>query len=304
MSSSSEEDTDLSESELEDYSIQWYEKLKDGQEKVNVSDELYSCPFCPGKNRKYLIKDLYQHASGVAKGSQKRKIKERGKHLGLVRYMDNDLDRSDRSLEFSKIKANDHPADSDVNEEFVYPWMGIVANIPAKKINGRYIGESGSKLRDNLTMKGFNPQRVQPLWNYMGFSGFALVEFNNDWPGFSNAMAFEKSFEAEHHGKRNYYDAYDEGDKLYGWVARADDYHSSSIIGENLQKKGDLKTIADLEAEEKKKTSMLLSNLTNEIEVKNKCLKEIESKYNETSMSLSELMTQKDEMHRLYNEGI
>ncbi|KAL3518185.1 hypothetical protein ACH5RR_020774 [Cinchona calisaya] len=300
MSCSSEVETDLSESEFEDYSIQWYEKLKNGDEKVKVSGEEYSCPFCPGKARKFRFRDLYQHAFGVSKSSKKRKIADRGKHQGLVMYMD----RKDLSVESGRNEASDHHVGTDVNEKFVYPWMGIVANIPVERRNGRNVGESGSKLRDDLTMKGFNPIRVQPLWNYMGFSGYAIVEFHKDWPGFSNAMAFEKSFEAEHRGRCDYYEAYDRGDKLYGWIARADDYDSSLIIGEHLRKKADLKTIAEVESEEKQKNSMLVSYLNNEIEVKNKCLKDVESKYNETTICIGNLMTQKDEMHRLYNEEI
>lgn len=202
------------------------------------------------------------------------------------------------------MQANDLLEGGDANELFVYPWMGIVANIPVVKRNGRYIGESGSKLRDELIMKGFDPQRVLPLWNHLGFSGYALVEFNKDWPGFGNAMCFEKSFDAQHCGRRDYYEADEVKDGLYGWVARALDYRSSGIIGETLRKKGDLKTIAGIEAEEKLKTSKLVSNLANEIEVRNKSIREIENKYNETTMSLSRLMTEKDEMHRHYNEEI
>ena len=41
------------------------------------------------------------------------------------------------------------------------------------------------------------------------------------------------------------------GDKWYRWVACADDYHSSELIGEYLQEKADLTTIADIEAEVK-----------------------------------------------------
>lgn len=302
MSCLSEEETDLSESEVEEYSIQWCEKLTDGREKLEVSGEEYSCPFCPGKAQKYSLKDLYQHASGVSKSSQKTKMKDRGKHLGLVRYIDSDIDRKKPLAESSKKQAGDPIAGADLNEKFVYPWMGIVANIPSEKRDGRCVGDSGSKLRDDFTLKGFNPLKVQPLWNRMGFSGYAIVEFNKDWPGFCNAMAFEKSFEVKHHGKRDYYEACDRGTTLYGWVARADDYDSSRIIGEHLRKKADLKTIADVQAEEKQKTSMLVSNLANTIEVKNKHIKDIESKYNEAIQCISNLMSQKDEMHRLYNE--
>ena len=33
---------------------------------------------------------------------------------------------------------------------------------------------------------------------------FAIVEFGKDWPGFSNAITFDKAFEADHHGKHDY----------------------------------------------------------------------------------------------------
>ncbi|KAL6963247.1 hypothetical protein U1Q18_049782 [Sarracenia purpurea var. burkii] len=193
---------------------------------------------------------------------------------------------------------------TEQSELFVWPWMGIVANIPVEEKGGRYVGEGGSKLRHDLAAQGFEPLRVHPLWNYKGHSGFAVVEFDRDWSGFTNGMKFEKSFEANHRGKEDFYTAKQIGDELYGWIARDDDFHSESIIGEHLRRSGDLKTISGLEAEDERKTTRLVANLSNVIEVKNMRLKEIECKYNETSISVSNLMAQKDLMHRAYNEEI
>ena len=98
------------------------------------------------------------------------------------------------------VIVNDRSEKVAKNQLFVWPWMGIVANIATEFKDGRRTGDSGSKLRDEFTLKGFHPLKVQPLWNRYGHSGFAIVEFSKDWEGFTNAMNFGRSFEAEHCG--------------------------------------------------------------------------------------------------------
>ncbi|KAH9751889.1 hypothetical protein KPL71_014485 [Citrus sinensis] len=72
------------------------------------------------------------------------------------------------------------------DEKLVWPWIGIVVNIPTGRgEDGQSVGESLSKLRDELI-------RV------------CLVEFKKNWPGLHNAMAFEKAYEADHHGKKDW----------------------------------------------------------------------------------------------------
>lgn len=93
-----------------------------------------------------------------------------------------------------------------------------MANIPVERNGGKYVGESGTKLREDFAKQGFNPVKVQPLWSYRGHCGFAVVEFRRDWPGFS-AMMFEKSFESKYCGKRDYRTVETLGDRLYEWVA-------------------------------------------------------------------------------------
>ncbi|KAK6159459.1 hypothetical protein DH2020_006773 [Rehmannia glutinosa] len=187
-------------------------------------------------------------------------------------------------------------------ELFVWPWKGVVANMPVHWSNGRYVGESGSKLRHELTKQGFNPLRVHPLWNFRGHSGYAIVEFRNEWLGLSDALRFEKAYEANHQGKSDYFGVEGKGDKLYCWVARDDDFHAENVVGEYLRRNGDLKTIVEYQEEEKIKNSKLVSNLSNTVEAQNMRLREMETKYKETSISLSSLISEKDEMVQAFNE--
>lgn len=194
------------------------------------------------------------------------------------------------------------PHNQKDNQLFVHPWMGIVANIPTKKEGGRTVGDSGKNLKEELTSQGFNPKKVHPLWNRMGHSGFAIVEFNKDWSGLQNAVMFDKTFGSNHSGKKDYYTSRNRGDKLYGWIASDDDYYSKCLIGYYLQKHGDLKTVSGKEAEDELKSSLLVSSLSQTLKTKNMHLKEIESKYMETSVAVSKLMEENEEIIRCYNE--
>uniref|UniRef100_A0A6I9QNQ3 Factor of DNA methylation 5 n=2 Tax=Elaeis guineensis var. tenera TaxID=51953 RepID=A0A6I9QNQ3_ELAGV len=72
----SEEESEISESEIDDYEEKFYLHLKDGKLKVKNTDTLYKCPFCAGKKKQdYNYKDLLQHANGVGTSNRKAKVK-------------------------------------------------------------------------------------------------------------------------------------------------------------------------------------------------------------------------------------
>ncbi|XP_021749571.1 protein INVOLVED IN DE NOVO 2-like [Chenopodium quinoa] len=302
--SSEEEDTDISESEIEEYGDKTFEELKKGSSKLKVSEEKYTCPYCPGKRKRdFLYKELLQHASGIGNASSnKKRAREKANHLGLAKFLEDEV----QSQASSSKQANGDAAvvDCDHDDKFVWPWTGIVVNIPTRYREGRFVGESGSKLRDELRARGFNPKRVHPLWNFRGHSGTAAVEFNKDWLGLNNALAFEKEYELNQHGKQHWQAKDTEKFGLYAWVARADDYDSPGIIGEHLRKIGDVKTVSELEAEIARKAGKLVSNLTTVLESKKKSLKEIETKFTETSHNFNKLAEEKDKLHQAYNEEI
>ncbi|CAD6265922.1 unnamed protein product [Miscanthus lutarioriparius] len=153
---------------------------------------------------------------------------------------------------------------SSLEDQFVWPWMGVLVNVPTEWKNGRQVGGSGNRLKEQLSR--FCPQKVIPLWNYRGHTGNAIVEFTKDWIGFNNALAFENHFEAEGYGKRDWKLKNDRGPEMFGWVARADDYRCQGPIGAFLRENGDLKTVGDLESEEAHKTDQLVATLASEIE--------------------------------------
>lgn len=306
-SGSEDESSEISDSEMAEYEDKSYEKLKNGSCNVKTSEETFTCPYCPNKKRKrdYLYSDLLQHASGVGKSpSNKRSAKEKANHLALVKYLQNDMKNVGAST--SKVmNGGNSVMVCDQDEKLVWPWAGVVVNIPTSKgENGRSVGASGSKLRDEYISRGFNPKRVVPLWNYLGHSGTAIVEFNRDWPGLHNAMSFDKAYEADHHGKKDWFSPVKLKSGLYAWVARSDDYNANNIIGEHLRKIGDLKTVSEMQEEEARKQHQLVSTLTNLIEVKSKHLEEMEKRCDETTTSINKMMEEKEKLLQEYNEGV
>ncbi|XP_039060200.1 protein INVOLVED IN DE NOVO 2-like isoform X2 [Hibiscus syriacus] len=270
---------------------------ENGKYVAKVLDETYMCPYCPGmKKPNYRYLDLVQHASAVGNStSEKRTPTEKANHLELAKYLEKGLMPLVSS---SKPVVQEDPLSGcDDDEKIVWPWTGIVVNIPTwKSEDGRAVGESGSKLRDELISRGFNPIRVRTLWNHCGHSGIAVVEFCKDWSGLHNALSFENSYEADHHGKKDWGSNNDFKYGIYAWVAHADDYKSSSIIGEHLRKSSDLKTISGLIEEEARKHNRLVSYFTNIVETKNKRMNEIETICSMTSKSLKNLMEEKDNL--------
>lgn len=201
------------------------------------------------------------------------------------------------SMQPVSLATSCEPSTHNAKEDLiVWPWMAVVANIPVEFKNGKYVAESGRKLREDWVSKGYNPVRVHPLWNFKGHSGFAIVEFNRDWAGFGNAITFEKAFEVDRHGKRDWYAKKHEGGELYAWIARDEEYHSKGLIGDYLRRNGDLKTVSDIQREDKRKDTQLVCSLTNELEVKNQKCEDMEKKISRTEILMGNVMKQKEEM--------
>lgn len=203
---------------------------------------------------------------------------------------------TDKATPASKLQ-NDEKGTKE--ELFVWPWMAIVANIPIEYKNGRYIGDSGSKLKEKWVAKGFNPVKVLPLWNYQGHSGFAIVSFMKNWEGFINAMKFEKAFEAENHGKKDWKRQI-RGGGLYCWIAREDDYNLKGLIGDYLQNNGDLKSIQEIEREEKSKGTSLVRNLAGTLIMKNSKCEEMKKNISKTERRIGNVNKQMEAITQNY----
>ncbi|XWS20521.1 hypothetical protein CRYUN_Cryun31cG0108700 [Craigia yunnanensis] len=295
MESSSGEESDLSESEINEYKEKPYEQLRSGKYKVKALNGSLRCPFCAGKKKQdYKYKDLLQHASGVGKGSANRSAIQKANHLALAKYLEIDLaGEVDQTLCPTVPQAmTQTPEQTDL---YVWPWMGIIMNIVAESKDKDALHDQGYWLK---RFAKYKPLDVQCFWNEVHLTGQAILKFNSDWNGFVNATDFEKAFESECHSKKYWNGQQTQLDSyIYGWCARADDYHSNGPIGEYLRKVGKLQTISDIVQEAAKDRNSVVANLTTRIDLTNENLDELQYKYNETTMSLSRMLEEKDKLH-------
>ncbi|KAG5523248.1 hypothetical protein RHGRI_035165 [Rhododendron griersonianum] len=178
--------------------------------------------------------------------------------------------------------------------------QGIVTNIIDEPGNGKELGSREYWLKK---FSKYKPLEVEIFCDDQNQTVQAVVRFDNDWTGFNNAMLFEKSFETNHHSKKEW-TAQKEvpGLNIYGWFARADDYNSEGLVGEYLRKKGELKTISNLIQEATLDRNKIVANLATEIDLKNQNLDELQYKYNEKTMSLSRMLEEKDMLHQAFYE--
>lgn len=300
MDYSSQEESDISDSEINEYVEKPYEELRAGKYKVRVNGTL-RCPFCSGKKKQdYKHKDLLQHASGVGKGSANRSAKQKANHLALAKYLEVDLaDGVDKP----QRPVLPHPVNQTPEQEdlYVWPWMGIIVNIVIEtKDRGSFL-DSGYWLK---RFAPFKPVEVRIFWKEENPTAQAIVKFNNDWNGFMKATEFEKAFETDQQGKRNWIARKESpGLKIYGWCARADDNGSEGPIGEYLRQQGKLRTISDIVQEDAQSKNHVVAHLASKIDMKNEDLSELQCKFNETTMSLSRMLEEKDRLHYAFVEG-
>lgn len=273
-----------------------YEALRNGSHKVRNINGTLRCPFCAGKKKQeYGYKDLLQHASGVAKGAAHRRAKQKANHLALAKYLEVDL--SNVAAQASRI-AEPEPRASEPEELYCWPWVGIIVNIVKDAQTARQLADSGFWMK---TFSKYKPLEVEVFHDEQDQTAQAVVHFDKGWIGFKNAVEFEKSFEAGRHSKKEWSaNKGSFGSSIYGWFARADDYHSEGKIGDYLRQKGELKTLSDIVQEAKQDKETIVENLANEIDMKNQNLDEMHAKFNEKTMSLSRMLEEKDKLHQAF----
>ncbi|KAF7001141.1 hypothetical protein CFC21_016869 [Triticum aestivum] len=298
MEHTSEEESEISDSEIDEYKDKIYAQLRLRSQKLKVQygEKIFRCPLCLGKRKQdYNVKDLLQHASGIG-AAQKRKPRVRAAHLALAEYVKNDLGSSlEPSLQLAIVEYKPPKIEQ---EKFVWPWMGILVNLPADLMDTNFVRESEHMLKSQLSR--FRPCEVTVLLDSKGQTDHSIIKFAEDWTGFKDALAFENHFIVEQYSKTDWNRRNCKMDDLYGWLARSDDYNSHGTIGEHLRKIGVLKSVGDREHERTER----IAHFTRQIEEKNKHLQELELKHNQTAMKLESMMKDKDRMVEEHNEKI
>uniref|UniRef100_A0A0D9VW21 Factor of DNA methylation 1-5/IDN2 domain-containing protein n=1 Tax=Leersia perrieri TaxID=77586 RepID=A0A0D9VW21_9ORYZ len=299
MDHSSGEESYVSDSDIGVYEDKTFNQLKAGKLKVKHGNKTFRCPFCPGKKKQdYNLKDLLQHASGIGAAS-KRKVKVRATHLALARYLKVDLAGSLESpLQLAMVEYK--PPENE--EKYVWPWMGILVNLPTELKEKGSVGEAEERLRAEFSR--FRPRQVIILWNSNEQVGYAIIKFSENWNGLKDTLAFEKHFNVEKYGKMDWNKRNCRRDDIYGWVARTDDYNSLGPTGEYLRKNGELKGVCDLEHEGHQRTGRRVDYFARKIEEKNKHLEELMFMNNQNGMKLHRIMEENNQLVEEHNKNI
>ncbi|KAK9055360.1 hypothetical protein SSX86_026443 [Deinandra increscens subsp. villosa] len=278
-------DADNIDHEFDEYRRKYRNELRDGCFTVRFSENLLKCPFCPD-SRDYGYNDLLRHANRIVRESKSASSKEIARHMGLIEYLERDF--------YAKIKRSDLASVNPTSKQnankdlLVWPWMAVVANIPVD-----YKNSGGQKLKDDWVKEGYNPADIHLISNSNSHSGLAVVEFGKAWVGFFHIMTFVKAFEVNKHGRKDWFlrDKCKD-DKLYAWIATAEDYNSYGLVGDYLRKNGDLKTVVDVQKEEES----IIVGLKTMIDEMDERTKEMYSKISKTDVQLKTVIKQKEEM--------
>ncbi|WVZ95030.1 hypothetical protein U9M48_040840 [Paspalum notatum var. saurae] len=295
MDCSSDESSELSETDIDDYAAKSYMDLKSGKLVARLGSDRFRCPFCPGKKKQdYRYNELLQHATGV--GASNRAAKVKANHQGLAKLLKEDhADAAATLPPRQAIALSNPPKPVKDKEVFVWPWMGILANVPAEKTK-----DGGAALMKQLA--DFKPSQYAAVDGANGYTGYGIILFTKDWNGFKNALAFQSHFNSRHLGKLDWKETKQQGKHIFGWLAKEEDYRSDDPVGRFLSANGELKTVSDLEHEMSRKTDNLIASLTQQITAKSKYLQELECKCNQMNLALQSAMEDSDLLHKRYNE--
>jgi hypothetical protein len=333
------DDPDEDDSDAEsDYEEKSFGLLKSGKHRVRNPDGTFRCPFCPGKKKQgYKIKDLLQHADGIGVSSKHRRHgRERANHRAFARFVRTDPDFAEDLVGITGIQGAITATPADKNgsangdgkalgngdtagsssvaakvglpqevERFAWPWACVLA---------AGAGFNPEEFADRVAM--FSLVEVVPLFvdEMEVTETFAIVRFTNDWSGFNDALTLENHFGVNKLGKKEF-ETRDSGlgsvvgdggegeVKVYGWVARAEDYDATSVVGRFLRKHTVLKTIDEVSKTELEKSGEMVAILASQIEEKNRYLQDLETKKNATELSISRLEEDNRKLHEAYNEG-
>uniref|UniRef100_A0ACD5Y2Z8 Uncharacterized protein n=2 Tax=Avena sativa TaxID=4498 RepID=A0ACD5Y2Z8_AVESA len=295
MDCSSDESSELSDTDIGDYAEKVYKDLKSGKLVARLGTDRFRCPFCPGKKKQdYRYNELLQHAIGV--GASNRAAKVKANHQALANFLKTDHADAAGSLPARQAEALFNPPKPVQDRElFVWPWMGILANVPAEQTE-----KGGATVLQQLDR--FRPSRCKAVHSSNGYTGFVVIHFEKDWIGFKDALAFHNHYRSRHLGKMDWNESSRRGKHIFGWLAKEEDYNSDDPVGRLLSESGELKTVSELQLELSRKTVTLITSLTNQISAKSKYLLELEFKCNQMDLALQRAMEDSDSLHQRYNE--
>ena len=88
MECSSDDSSELSDTDIADYAKKAYTDLKSGKLVARFGTDRFRCPFCPGKKQEYRYSDLLNHAIGLSASNHAAKVK--ANHQALANHLKTD----------------------------------------------------------------------------------------------------------------------------------------------------------------------------------------------------------------------
>ncbi|OMO90895.1 hypothetical protein COLO4_18777 [Corchorus olitorius] len=301
---SESEESDISDTEIDDYIEVQYEQLKSNKYVVKKPNGTFRCPFCLGKKKQeYGYRDILQHATGVgAASSIKKSGKKRGQHLALAKFLKEDVATEASSVKSipKEIVVANKQVPKQEDELCVWPWKGIVTNVYNKLRHEKDVDESAYWLGK---FSQYKPVDVHLMWDKERRKGSVILGFGEDMAGFTSLMEFEKIFAANRHGKHDWdRRKRDPGSQMYGWRAQADDYNSQGTIGDYLREKTELSTSSNINAKKKLGTIEKRENIIMAIDITNEELLEKQCQLDEKGFSLRQIHEDNDKLHKAHNK--
>jgi hypothetical protein len=250
MDCSSDESSELSDTDVDDYAEKVYMDLKSGKLVARLGTDRFRCPFCPGKKKlDYCYNELLQHAIGV--GASNRAAKVKANHQALAKLLKTDHADAAGSLPARQAEALFNPPKPVQDQElYVYPWMGILANVPAEQTE-----KDGATVMQQLDR--FKPSRINAVDSSNGYTGFVVVHFEKDWIGFKDALAFRNNYKSRHLGEVDWNEVDRHGKYIFCWLARDEDYNANDPVFRFLSENGELKTMFGLQLELSRRLRLL-----------------------------------------------
>jgi hypothetical protein len=197
--------------------------------------------------------------------SKTKSAKQKTNQLALANYLETDV--AIKVTQGSKLLQS-IPQRPKQDNLYVWPWMCIVVNIVCHIELTRFISRFQVEVVDFLKA--------------------AILKFSNDWKAFANCITVEQSFKSDHCDAHKTH--LGSKSNCYGWCAPAAHYEVEGPIGDFLRSKGQLRAIFDITKELAKNTNTVVANLTNQIEMTNYNLYELQSRLNEKIMSLNRML--------------
>lgn len=300
-----DDDEDYSSEDIDDIEEQSLAELRSGKLQVQNSGGTLRCPYSPSRKKQaYPYKDLLQHAEGVAKG--KRGADAAGKHRALCTYLKTDLvELALPPVERVHKLELVAPVREVAEDLLVYPWSGVVFNIDNKERSaGLRVGPGVADIRQHFAV--FHPEKTHVFWGPGGHLGMAVLTFLKQLEGFKDAQAFEKWFLDRGLGRKDWERRRrgDPGTKLYGWLARKEDYEGrgnakeDGLVAKYLQDNGDLKDVGMVGEEMNKIQDQRFKSLAETVSQKNTQFQNLLTESEITRRNAEFVMHQLEEKHK------